>query len=115
MRRAIYGFTVGVFLFVISTAFYCTYQVSQLKAQVQELQTEREDALRANTGAADEGYVLKAAGGCVWVYEGDGETVYESTEILLNSLPDKLQREILAGKHLSTELELYSFLENYSS
>ena len=62
-----------------------------------------------------ETYYLTEEDGKVQVYEGDKETLYEPTEILVDQLPDQLQEEIRAGKYLDSEEDLYSFLENYSS
>ena len=55
--------------------------------------------------------------------ESDGEVVYYAygetepflTGISMDSLPDKLQEELLAGKPIYSEEELYNFLESYSS
>ena len=41
--------------------------------------------------------------------------VYEYTNIPLDVLPEEMKREVLLGKTLQGEDELYSFLENYSS
>ena len=49
------------------------------------------------------------------VYEEDGQSLYMNTDILLERLPDSLQREIMVGKHVESEEELYQFLESYSS
>lgn len=49
------------------------------------------------------------------VYYEDMETVFLTTNILLNSLPINLQLEILSKKYFETEEELYNFLESYSS
>ena len=51
----------------------------------------------------------------VSVYHGDRTTLYETTGISVDILPANLQEEIRAGKYVKSELELYSFLENYSS
>ena len=63
----------------------------------------------------DGGYLLRELNGFVAVYLADGNTIYELTEIPLSDLPEELQQQILEGKILSTEDELYGFLENYSS
>ncbi|MGI6070634.1 MAG: hypothetical protein ACOYBE_09425 [Blautia sp.] len=60
-------------------------------------------------------YYLKEEDGNVVVYKGDKKTVFEPTQIALNSLPEKLQKEIREGKFIDSEEELYNFLENYSS
>ncbi len=49
------------------------------------------------------------------VYYDDLETVYITTEIRTDSLPEKVQLEILQMKYFETEEELYNFLESYSS
>lgn len=49
------------------------------------------------------------------VYYEDMETIFLTTNILLNSLPINLQLEILGKKYFETEEELYNFLESYSS
>jgi len=51
----------------------------------------------------------------VVVYYADAETVYATTDIKYEYLPERLQTEIQQGKQISTEKELYNFLENYSS
>lgn len=137
MRKLIYSASVFLFLFVLSTAFYNSYQVSQLRAQVQELESDRteyarneeeepepepsepksaeEDTMTADTATTEQGFYLLEENGMVFVYKGDKITLYESTSIPLSILPEKLQTEIKSGKYLKSELELYSFLENYSS
>lgn len=51
----------------------------------------------------------------VVVYCDDLKTIYMNTNITLDSLPDKLQQEIIQNKYIATEEELYNFLESYSS
>ncbi len=62
-----------------------------------------------------EGFYLMVADHFIVVYEEDRSTLYMNTDILLERLPDSLQREIMAGKHVASEEELYLFLESYSS
>lgn len=63
----------------------------------------------------DQEYLLKVEEGSVTVYDKDTGEVFEHTNIPLESLPRELQAEVLLGKTLSGNQELYSFLENYSS
>ena len=49
------------------------------------------------------------------VYYEDMITLFISTEITLESLPEDVQVEIMQGKYFETEEELYNFLESYSS
>ena len=61
------------------------------------------------------GYYLMVADHLVVVYQGDRQTIYMNTDILLESLSDALQAEIIQGKYLETEEEVFNFLESYSS
>lgn len=60
-------------------------------------------------------YCLKEKDGLVSVYLENGTTLYETTSIRIHQLPPKLRQEILRGKYLHSEHDLYNFLENYSS
>ena len=64
---------------------------------------------------ADQEFLLKVEDGCITVYEKETGEVFEHTNIPLESLPQELQAEVLLGKTLEGNEELYSFLENYSS
>ena len=64
-----------------------------------------------NTGS----YYLMAREGMIWVYHEDMKTVYLTTGIFLDSLPDEVRQEILDKKYIKNEEELYNFLESYSS
>ena len=61
------------------------------------------------------GFYLMVADHFIVVYEEDRSTLYMNTDILLDRLPDSLQREIMEGKYVASEEELYLFLESYSS
>ena len=43
------------------------------------------------------------------------KTLYLSTGISLDQLPDQVRQEILDKKYIKNEEELYNFLESYSS
>lgn len=60
-------------------------------------------------------FYLDVQMGRVVVYQTEDDTLYAYTELKFNSLPEGLQREILAGKYIETIEELYHFLESYSS
>ena len=59
-------------------------------------------------------YVIYRQGRIV-IYYSDRKTVFEYPDIKLGDLPIDLQCEILSGKEMKDETELYSFLQNYSS
>ncbi len=60
-------------------------------------------------------YILLEEKGYVAVYHKDRKTLYASTDIKVQELPEELQEEIYKGKYISSEEQLYNFLENYSS
>ena len=63
----------------------------------------------------EEGFYLMVADHFVIVYEKDKKTIHTNTDIVLGSLSEDLQREIIRGKYIENEQELYNFLESYSS
>lgn len=85
-----------------------------LSKQKQE-EREKENTAESLNVIAPYAYVLLAEDGFVAVYQADRETLYATTGILLETLPEQLQQEILDGKVIDSEEQLYSFLENYSS
>ncbi len=62
-----------------------------------------------------QGFYLMVTDHFIVVYEEDRSTLYMNTDILLERLPDVLQRQIMEGKFVASEEELYLFLESYSS
>jgi len=64
---------------------------------------------------SESSFMLKESDGYVVVYQEDGKSVYEHTDIAVENLSEDLQKEILGGKIIESTEELYSFLENYSS
>lgn len=63
----------------------------------------------------DKGFYLMVADHFIVVYEEDKKTLYMNTDILLESLEEPLQAEIMQGKYIESEEALYNFLESYSS
>lgn len=61
------------------------------------------------------GFYLAVQDHEVVVYLEDRETVYINTGILLETLPEELQLEIMDMRFVEGEGELYNFLETYSS
>ncbi len=61
------------------------------------------------------GFYLMVADHFIVVYEEDRNTLYMNTDIWLSLLPESLQTEIMEGKYVASEEELYLFLESYSS
>ncbi len=61
------------------------------------------------------GFYLMVADHFIVVYEEDKKTLYMNTDILLESLDDNLQAQIICGKYMENVEALYHFLEPYSS
>lgn len=62
-----------------------------------------------------EGYFIMEVEGEIRVYEEDKETLYFRTDLILDDLPDNVKQEVIDGKFVETEVQVYHFLESYSS
>ena len=143
MRRMVYG--IGLFLafLFLGAGFFLSYQVADLRQEMSKLQEssaqerqqvstlvsskdqelvfetyEEQIVLRQEeeeSNGSDQEFLLKVENGCITVYDKESGEVFEHTNIPLETLPQELQAEVLLGKTLSGDQELYSFLENYSS
>lgn len=60
-------------------------------------------------------YYLVEENGYVTVYYMDRKTVYEYTDIAVDTLPEEIREKIRTGSYLTDIHQLYNFLENYSS
>lgn len=60
-------------------------------------------------------FYLLEENGCITVYYIDKRTVFEYTNILVDTLPSELKEQIKCGKYVRDEDSLYSFLETYTS
>ncbi len=85
------------------------------KQRLAEAEKDKENAAESLNVIEPYAFVLLAEDGFVAVYQADRETLYATTGILVDNLPDNLQQEIQEGKIIDSEEQLYSFLENYSS
>ena len=81
----------------------------------EERQETVTDPASVQTETEPYSYYLVEEFGYVNIYLADKESIYEYTDISIDSLPEELQMEICTGKGIATEQELYDFLENYSS
>lgn len=130
MKQKYYiGFFMTVFFMVslLGIGYQMSYQyvmdrhAEQVKAEQEQEREQIPEAPKEElvttkgTAQKNEGYYLCALQGYVVVYLGDHETIYEMTEIPLDTLPDNVRSEVESGKYVETARELYGFLENYSS
>ena len=51
----------------------------------------------------------------VAVYQLPEREIYEYTDVIMEVLPEEVQKEVQQGKYIKNEEELYNFLENYTS
>ena len=63
----------------------------------------------------EKGYYLMVEDHFIVVYEEDKRRLHMNTDILLSDLNDQLKAEIIQGKYIENDEELYNFLESYSS
>ena len=111
------GFFVAFFVFVslLGIGYQVSYQYVLDRQVARQQDKQRRSVAVKGEAEKNEGYYLCELQGFVVVYLSDCSTIYEFTEIRLTDLPEEVQQEICAGKHIDTEKELYAFLENYSS
>jgi hypothetical protein len=92
-------------------------KLNGLKSQHLELfSAEKVKILRIyDTSTELTGFYIMADNGDINVYKSDKKTLYFKTGLELDSLPDKVQSEVLEGKYLDSEIQVYHFIESYSS
>lgn len=110
----------SVLMVLLITAGYRAGHQYAKEKHTQQLETEERTPITnsVNTEAEavkDTGYYLRILNGYVTVYLGDKQTIYEYTDITVDSLPENVAQEIRETKYIETAEELYGFLENYSS
>lgn len=110
MKKLSYGIAWVCAVLLIGMAYYASYELGEKKHE-RQVQEETQTV----TGGGENRYVLREEDGVLKVYEADGETLFESTEIRTDALPEQLQEELGQGKVIEDSASLYSFLENYSS
>ena len=81
----------------------------------EQAQEEYPNSINSSAVVVPYEFVLCEEEGYIIVYCADKETIYATTGIKVDNLSTELQREILAGKPIYSESELYNFLESHSS
>lgn len=61
------------------------------------------------------GYYIMSVDHEIWIYKEDKETIFFKTDLMVEDLPEAVQQEVIDGKYMDSELEVYHFLESYSS
>lgn len=61
------------------------------------------------------GYYIMALNGEICVYKHDKKTLYFKTGLRVEDLPATVRAEVQEGKYMDNELQVYHFIESYSS
>ena len=61
------------------------------------------------------GYYILDDNGEICIYEQDRKTLYFRTGINIQDLPESVAEEVSGGKYMESEVQVYHFLESYSS
>lgn len=61
------------------------------------------------------GFYIMEVDGEIGIYREDKETLYFKTGLTSEALPEEVLEEVREGKFMETELQVYHFLESYSS
>lgn len=61
------------------------------------------------------GFYIMEVDGEIGVYRADRQTLYFKTGLSPEELPDEILQEVREGKFMESELQVYHFLESYSS
>lgn len=123
MRKYGIGFFSAVLGIVcaVTLGYEMTYQYTNARAEQnrQQIQTEsiqKSDSISTKgTAMKNNGYYISSLQGYVVVYYGDHKTIFEVTDIPVNSLPESILNKVMDSIYIESEEELYRFLENYSS
>ena len=91
--------------------FFLAYRISYRRA-LDKQESEQQQMVQNELEIC---YYIKEADGYVIVYEADKITPYEYTSILVEDLPEHVQKQLEEGIKFTSLTHVYGFLENYSS
>lgn len=121
-RKYSIGFLAAAFIAVCGLTLAYQLSYNQTKAELiaeeeKKVESEPKKEVVRTEGQAtkEEIYYLTELNGYVAVYLSDRKTIYEYTNIAMDSLPDEIHAEIKDGKVIEGTKTLYGFLESYSS
>ena len=103
------GFLIA--MLVLVGMFFFAYRISYKRA----LDKQEEEERQMVQNELEACYYIKEQDGYVIVYEADQKTPYEYTSILVEDLPDHVQKQLKDGIKFTSLTHVYGFLENYSS
>lgn len=106
-----YGIGFLIAFFVLIGMFLLAYRISYRRA-LDKYEAEERQMVQNELEIC---YYIKEADGYVIVYEADQKTPYEYTSILVEDLPEYVQKQLKKGLKFTSLAQVYGFLENYSS
>lgn len=106
--------TAIVLAFIYAYAFNYEHQVDNF-VMIEESIPSDEFVISNSEDVISSGYYIREVDGYLVVYLHDDVTVFIETDILLSDLDMSLQMQVMDGKYVETDEELYAILENYSS
>ena len=109
--RKIYSIGFFILTLAVVIAFSFVYRFSNQRVK----EDAKQEAQVKAQAEIENCYYIKEKDGYVIVYKGDNKTIYEYTSILVESLPNELQKSIKKGIKVDSLSQIYGFLENYSS
>ncbi len=105
-RRFSYGIGFLCAAALLSAGYYVSYDASSKEDTPKSIEADTSGAPR---------YVLRISEGRVCAYRTEDGSLYESTSIEARTLPRSIQEALADGIYLKSEVELYGFLESYTS
>lgn len=106
-----YGIGFLIASIVMIGLFFLAYRISYNRA-LDKQETEERQMVQNELEIC---YYIKEADGYVIVLESDQKTPYEYTSILVEDLPENVQKQLKDGIKFTSLTQVYGFLENYSS
>ena len=106
-----YGIGFLIVMFVLVGMFFLAYRISYKRA-LDKYEAEERQMVQNELEIC---YYIKETDGYVIVYEADQKTPYEYTSILVEDLPEYVQKQLKNGIKFTSLTQVYGFLENYSS
>lgn len=87
----------------------------EIHLAAEEATEEPKEAAESMSVQKPDAYIIKILDGMLVVYESDGETMLFGTNIRAVDLDDNTRKKAEEGIGFADEMELYDFLESYSS
>ena len=122
--------SICIFCVILFVGFWSVLNILSPKEESKELESEKRvensskgfkqsenipSSVETNKEVTYYKYMIYQDGERLTVYESDSITVFMETDILVDELPENMREQLKLGVGISTEEELYDFLESYSS